>query len=330
MGFNPLEKLKKAVNNVASGIGDAVNDPLKAARYVAGTTAGVVAPGYGTLWGKNGWMSQGVQGEGAKLGLGIDLAAAGMAASGIGGAQLPGLGGGAGATPVALGEAGGYGGAASAASGASGGGLWGLLSTPGVVQAGSTLLGGMLQQSGLNKATDAQTAALDRATAAGNEQFNAVMKRDQPLVDARNESLAKMRELLGIGGSPAQAQAALTSDPGYKFGLDQGRQQLDNSLAAKGMRNSGAALMAAQRYGNDYATTKLDSTLNRYSNLAGMGQVGATAINAAGDANANRASNNALATGNLGAINAIGTGNIWANAGNQLAGWYSNNQRPGG
>ena len=292
MGFlqNPLKTVRAVVNNPVKAINDGLNDK--------GTLTGLAA----------------IAGGAAAMPYLTGAAAGGGAAAGL---------------PLALGEAGGYGGAASAAAGG-GGGLWGLLSTPGVVQAGSTLIGGALQQSGLNKATDAQTAALDRATAAGNEQFAAVMQRDKPLVDARNESLAKMRELLGIGGSPDQAQAALTSDPGYQFGLQQGTQQLNNSLAARGMRNSGAALMAAQRYGNDYATTKLDNTLNRYASLAGMGQVGATAINAAGDSNANRVSNNALAGGNLGAINAIGTGNIWANAGNQLAGWYSNNQRPGG
>ena len=181
-----LSGLNKFVSNVGSGLGDVVNDPLKAGRYVAGTTAGVVAPGYGTLWGKNGWMAQGAQGEGAKLGLGIDLAAAAAAAGGAGGVQLPGLGGSAAGTAggasgafvpgvdaMGIGaESAGIGGGTAAASG---GGLLSGLSQLGGGSAVKGALGATMLASGLANGLNSQSppgvpdykgAAI--ATSAGN------------------------------------------------------------------------------------------------------------------------------------------------------------------
>jgi len=189
---------------------------------------------------------------------------------------------------------------------------------------GSAVVGGLINSDASRRASNQQKDALNAANQTSNDQFNAIQTRDQPLVDARNQSLAKMKQLLGLEPGGAAAADAIKSDPGYQFGLTQGTQSLNNTLAAKGMRNSGAALQAAQRYGQDYAGTKFDQSFNRLASVAQLGQVGATSINNAGQNNASAIGGNLISAGNAGAANSLAQGNIWANTGNQLAGWYAN------
>ena len=179
------------------------------------------------------------------------------------------------------------------------------------------------------RASNQQKDALNAANQTSNDQFNTIQARDQPLVDARNQSLAKMKQLLGLDTSAGSPTDAIKTDPGYQFGLQQGTQSLNNTLAAKGMRNSGAALQAAQRYGQDYAGTKFDQSFNRLASVAQLGQVGATSINNAGQNNASAIGGNLISAGNAGAANSLAQGNIWANTGNQLAGWYANKNTNG-
>jgi hypothetical protein len=162
-----------------------------------------------------------------------------------------------------------------------------------------------------------------------------------PALEARNRSLARMQELLGISGT-GSAQRSLTgadvmADPGYQFGLQQGQQAIDRQATARGMRNSGAALMAAGRYGNDYGSTKYNDAWNRQqgertnqfnqlASVAGAGQVGSNQIGQAGQNYANAAGNNGMMAANAQGAAGIASANTWSNAGNQLAGWYANNQ----
>jgi hypothetical protein len=117
-------------------------------------------------------------------------------------------------------------------------------------------------------------------------------KDNQPLLDLRNSTLPQINALMANPNS-------ITSDPGYQFGLKQGQSQIDNQAAARGGYYSGAQLKASQRYGQDYAGTKLNDSLNRLMGVAGLGQVGAT-----GNANNNsqfgqQAGNSMVNTGNI-------------------------------
>lgn len=64
---------------------------------------------------------------------------------------------------------------------------------------------------------------------------------------------------------------AFTQDPGYQFRLEQGNQALERSLAARGMGQSGAALKAAQEYGQGLADQSYNDFFTRQSSLAGQG-----------------------------------------------------------
>ena len=213
---------------------------------------------------------------------------------------------------------------------------WGM-----VAVAGASLVGGALASNAASDAADAQTGAARDATDLQRQQWQQQRADNMPRIEAGNRSLARLQELLGISGSGVGRQSLsatdVMSEPGYQFGLDQGQKALERQANARGMRNSGAAMMAAQRYGTDYATTKYGDAWNRLqgertnqfnqlASLAGMGQVASNQVGAAGSQFANSAGNNMMSAANAQGAAGIAQANIWGNAGNQLAGWYANQQ----
>ncbi len=89
----------------------------------------------------------------------------------------------------------------------------------------------------------------------------------QPYLSAGSQGLDSLK----AGFDPSQ----LTEDAGYQFRLNQGNQALERSLAARGLGSSGAALKAAQDYGQGLAAQSYNDAytqwLNRNSGLANYG-----------------------------------------------------------
>ena len=216
---------------------------------------------------------------------------------------------------------------------------------------GAAVIGSLIGSDGAKSAAKTQAASADAANATQKAMYDQTRQDNMPALDARNASLARMRELLGIGGNTgAQGYGSLAgptrvanvaADPGYKFGMDQGLQALNSQLTARGMRNSGAALKAATRYGNDYASTKYGdawnrvnsdntNTFNRLASVGGLGQTGATLVGQAGTLTGQGIASNQMGAGNALAAGTIGSTNALVGAGNQLAGWYANRQPAGG
>ena len=105
------------------------------------------------------------------------------------------------------------------------------------------------------------------------------------------------------------------------------------------MLNSGAALQAAARYGNDYATTKYDNAFNRqrtlqndrFSQLAGMGQFGQVGVNNLDQGSMQTAvykGNNALGLGHAQAAATLGNNAQQRDTMNQLGGWFLKGANP--
>jgi hypothetical protein len=121
------------------------------------------------------------------------------------------------------------------------------------------------------------------------------------------------------------SMADYQADPGYAFRLKEGLKALDAQAAARGGMISGAALKAAGRYGQDYASNEYANAFNRYQtnrsnqlqplqSLMGVGQTATNATsNAAGNYGA-AAGSNALAAGNALASGAVGQANAWNSA----------------
>ena len=142
------------------------------------------------------------------------------------------------------------------------------LSNEFTLNTGLQLLNGVVGANAANKSADAINAGAAQSNALQREMFDYQKGLNEPLVGLRNSVLPQIQGLLQNPGS-------ITSQPGYQFELSQGANALNTGAASKGMTYSGNQGKALQRYGQDFASTKLDQSLRRLQSVAGMGQVGA-------------------------------------------------------
>jgi len=219
--------------------------------------------------------------------------------------------------------------------------------TAALIGAGGSLLGGLLGANAAEKAANTQAKSADKATALQREQWLKNLELNKPFYEAGLKGQDYLMNYLGIGGDPTTAGygagmkpftgADLASEPGYAFRLSEGVNALNKKAAASGGLLSGAALKAAERYGQDYASNEYQNAYNRYWNtrnqvlnpvqsLLGQGQTTANNLGAAGMNYATRAGDtmmgaaNARASGYIGGANALnsaltGTANQYMNYG---------------
>ncbi len=218
-----------------------------------------------------------------------------------------------------------------------------------------TVGGALIGSDSNRRAVNTQKDAADAATALQQQQYEQT-RADNAGYRARGNSAGdKLAMLLGLNptgdgvstidtSNPLYGSltkpftgADLVNDPGYKFGLDQGNRNIQNSASAKGGLYSGSTLKALQRYGTDYGGTKFNEAFNRnettnnrlYNQLAGVagtGQIATNQVNSAGANYANNAGSNIIGAGNAAAAGSLAQGNILTGAINQgLSMW----QRPG-
>lgn len=203
-----------------------------------------------------------------------------------------------------------------------------------------SLIGDLYSAKQQGKAVDrgiaSQTAATDKQIALQERMYDQTRDDNLPAMQARNQSLDMLLGMLKPGGSMSRLEVGdVTQEPGYQFGMQQGQTALGNQLGARGMRNSGAALKAAARFGTDYGTTKYNDAFNRLLagrsaqmnpllSLAGAGQVGASTIASAGGNYANVAGNALSQLGDAQANAALAKGSIYPNLMNKWQGQAMN------
>jgi len=194
----------------------------------------------------------------------------------------------------------------------------------------------ILQAYSANRAAKEQAGAADRATAA-QERATAQARADrEPWRQAGMTALEQMQSGMDEFNRPF-SMADFQADPGAKYRQDLGNENLTNTMASRGSLLSGAALKAASKFNQDFAsqeygnaynryTSNRDAKYNRLASLAGVGQVQANQ-NAASAINLGQnTSDNLLQQGNARASGYIGTGNALANGVNQFGDWYAKNQ----
>lgn len=151
----------------------------------------------------------------------------------------------------------------------------------------STVIGGANAMSAQEKAKKALLNANQNA-----------MNQIAPYLQTGNAANASLMDALGLSGNTGADNYGaltkefnptdLTDEPGYRFQLQQGNQALDRANAARGGYFSGAAMKAAQDYGQGLAGQTYKDAFNRdlqtkqnlYNQLAGQQGVG---YNAAGN-----------------------------------------------
>lgn len=191
--------------------------------------------------------------------------------------------------------------------------------------AGLKTLGGLgsayLQSSAAGNALNAQTNATASANALQKYMYDTTRSDYAPYRAAGTQAVGNLTNLLQNPGS-------ITSDPGYQFGLGQGQTAIDRSAAGNGSLYSGATLKALDRYGQDYAGTKLNDAFTRYANVAQLGATGTAGTAQAGTNYANQSGNNTTGLGNAAAGNALLQGNVWNNALTGAVSAYTNRNKP--
>lgn len=137
----------------------------------------------------------------------------------------------------------------------------------------------------------------------------------------------------------------LASDPGYKFGLDQGTQGIERGQASRGNFLSGAAMKELDRFNQDYAGTKFNDAFNRasstwntnlnaydnnrsriYSFLTGvstLGQNSAAQVGAGNQQAANNSSNALMQGANAQSAGQIASGNALTSGINNAVNTYN-------
>jgi hypothetical protein len=183
---------------------------------------------------------------------------------------------------------------------------------------GSSLIGG----SSARSAAKTQASAADRAAELQREQFERQVELQAPFREAGVRALGKLE---AAADYTPFSMNAFQADPGYAFRLSEGQKALERSTAARVGLQSGAALKAAARYGQEMGSQEFQNAFNRFQaersarlnplqSLAGVGQTSTNALGQAGQSYASGAGEalgagaQARASGYMGMANAIGGG----------------------
>jgi hypothetical protein len=196
------------------------------------------------------------------------------------------------------------------------------------------IVGAYIGAEATEDASNIQAGAANRATDLQGRVFDTTNEQQRPY---REAGYAALSDLLGMRNTdPTPNAAAVMGEPGYQFGLDQGRRWLESGGAARTNSLGGDAIRAGIKFNSDYAGTRYNDAFNRaqtsfgnrwgrLASLAGIGQTATSQSQQAGQNYANNAGNIGMANANAQAAGTIARGNIYGNAVNSLVSYGGRN-----
>jgi len=140
----------------------------------------------------------------------------------------------------------------------------------------------------LDKQLAAQQSALDQTLNLQREMFNKQIENLRSFKEAGEAGQARLLDLLGLSANkdaPGYGSATtafkvegfdpntlfeefnaqeMEQDPGYAFRLAEGQKAIERSTAARGGLQSGAALKAAARFGQEMGSQEYQNAFNRF------------------------------------------------------------------
>ena len=198
---------------------------------------------------------------------------------------------------------------------------------------GSAVVGAGASIYGSSKAADAQRDAAATGAAISREQYNTTRNDLAPYRTAGEGALTDLNNRLPYLTSDIKMdQSTLEQTPGYQFNRTQGLKAVQNSAAARGLGNSGAALkgaatfatgLADNTYQNQFNNENTNRT-NAYNRLKGLVDTGTNAsamTGTLGEKSAWQQSQLAVGAGNASAAAANATGGAISNAANNIGGY---------
>ena len=141
--------------------------------------------------------------------------------------------------------------------------------------AAGSVASGIIGSNAAQSAAQTQAQAADTASQNSLNMFNETRSSLMPWMNTGNQAQAALADLTGAysGGDPTKSvlgarfqptMAQLSQTPGYQFSLTQGLQGVQNSYAAQGLGQSGAALKGAANYAEGLAGTTYQQQFNNY------------------------------------------------------------------
>ena len=125
-----------------------------------------------------------------------------------------------------------------------------------------TYYGAREQGKAAKEAAKTAAAASDRAVASTERMNKARLAAFDPF---RKLGLQGMNQLSGMLSGPIE------ESPLYKWRIEQGKKQINQSLASRGQYNSGAGLQLLSDFYNRTGAQETDKRYNRLAQLSGMG-----------------------------------------------------------
>lgn len=204
-----------------------------------------------------------------------------------------------------------------------------------ILSIGSALLG----MDASNNAADAQSNSAQQARDLEYQMFQQNRADMAPWREAGQNALTRISSGLQPNGELYRdfTMADFQADPGYGFRLSEGIKALDRSASARGLRNSGGAMKAITRFGQDFASNEYTNALNRFrqqqgdrfnrlASVSGLGQAATQQIGQQGAQMANNAAGYALGAGNARAAGMIGGANALSGGAGQAMNFYNQNR----
>lgn len=198
---------------------------------------------------------------------------------------------------------------------------------------GASAVGAAATAYSASRASDAQTAAAGQAANTALSMYNTTRGDLSTYRDIGNVAAGDLTNRLGELTSPiTMDQKTLEQTPGYQFNLTQGLKSVQNSAAARGLGNSGAALkgaatfatgLADNTYQNQFsnAITNQANAYNRLKGLVDTGENASAQTGTAGTSAANTAASAQTQAGTAQAAAANATGGAVSNFANNAAGY---------
>ena len=155
-------------------------------------------------------------------------------------------------------------------------------------QSDAAAAGNVAAQNMLNQQLAAQKAALDENLKLQRELFNKQVENLKSFKEAGEKGQGRLMDLLGLSGNttaPGYGSATtafkiegfdpktlfdefntqeMEADPGYAFRVAEGQKAIERSTAARGGLQSGAALKAAARFGQEMGSQEYQNAFNRF------------------------------------------------------------------
>lgn len=156
-----------------------------------------------------------------------------------------------------------------------------------IIPAAASLIGGSMQSDAASDASSVANAQQQKSLDLQTRIYEENVARQSPFLNTGTEFYNKLADL---HRNPSSGNAMMQMDPGYGFRMQEGMKALDRQAAARGGLISGAALKAAQRYGQDYASNEFGNAYNRLASMANTGPQAAGVVSNLGTQFANTAS----------------------------------------